>query len=263
MSWENADSSIGTSWGIVSASNSGQKVAVFRGDFYGSIYRSTDYGSTFQEITYPAGQNSNSCLGMSYSPNGATLVILCSSHLAPFYSLYSSSNDGATWGALSWNAPNLAWGVMNIELLNDSLSHIAASSRIGEGCANPDVVVSTNSGNTWSTPYSGDGPYACSQGVTLWRVAGANTVVSECFESSNFGTSWSTSTQYANGGGCARAANAGGDMIFWDGKMRYAGSQAVVDRNSALTGSIADAAISVNGNYAYVLTSNGLFRGTR
>lgn len=164
-------------WECCAISSTGQFMYIAATSSYGSdglLYKSSDYGSTFNGVSYPTSY----FYKLECSGNGQYLLG------SPNVGLYMSDDYGATWTQLSID--NL-WGINSISISEDGQFMIVAGDNTttdylwisfdyGE---NWDAILSGSSGTINSASMSANGMYVSYVGS-----------YGDIYYSSDYGTSW-------------------------------------------------------------------------
>ena len=192
-------------WSSVAISDSGQYIVA--GEQYGKLVFSSDYGSTFTDITsnvpscdYP---NPLAISNVSISGDGAYIIVCifpsqCSSYSTTTRS-YLSTNFGASF----------ALAVDEVED-NYFVSEINSDGSLMVISSNTGIFKSTNNGASWTSVYFG--PYASKRGISMTSSGAVIGLIgTDIYTSTNSGSSFSTFTASANRG----------IAVFNDGSNRF------------------------------------------
>ena len=179
-SWRRTSAPLGGPWRAVASSGNGVNL-VAAGD--GSIYHSTNSGSTWTQASAPA--PNGDWISIASSADGSRLAVVARAGL-----IYASTNAGATWAVTG--APASAWN--SVASSADGTRLVAAAGyNIDHWTNSGPIYVSTNSGATWtmtSAPIAQWTWVASSADGT--RLA-ALTVGGAIFTSPDSGASWAAS----------------------------------------------------------------------
>ena len=212
--WQSTSSPL-LNWIAIAMSSDGN--TIIGADYSGSIYKSTNGGSSWTQLTN-APDVDWSCLAMS---SDASILI---AGINGGY-IYTSTDSGTSW-TMRTGSGSRTWS--SIACSSDGTKIAGAA-----GYEGPNIYISTDSGATWTTSYVSATAYCYS--VTMssdgTKLAVGSTYGDYVYTSSNSGASWTQGTQVGANDWISIASSSDGSIIV----AGAAGAYIYISYNSGST----------------------------